>query len=192
MSKIFSRILFLVSISLFVVNGANASSETETNQEQEPTRQFRFYGSMQSRFSENFEGVPTTGFGFFSVYDFLLKNNFTIGISFAYRFYTGEGTLLQTNYGLLLKHYLVSGDFKTKPFRPYLQYGLLLLNSFVLAENGYGTSHDTRLTVGSDLVLFELPLSVEISYHMSNLHYFQLAAVPMSFIECNLGYRILW
>ena len=139
-----------------------------------------------------FEKISKVGTGLFGVYEFYLKPAFAIGINLSYRVHPGEATLHQIGYGLLMKHYLSGTSSTTSTFLPFVEYGLLLQINLLSDRKGSGTSHDTRLSVGTDIRLKKTFLFVEGSWHYSRLGIFDQKAERLDSLEFDLGYRLPW
>jgi hypothetical protein len=153
-----------------------------------PRRALRLSPSFQYLFSRAFDGVSQAGTGVFTVYEFILSPKFNLGINLSYRIFPGKERLQQIGYGLLLKHYL-AGTAPGAAVSPFFEYGLLLQSSRISTRPGAATSHDTRLSVGSDFKLFGRVLFVEASYHYSRAGFFELPAVKLDNFELELGWR---
>lgn len=128
-----------------------------------------------------------TGVNFPISWEYELKPRFSLGIHAGYRL---SGELHQLTYGLLLKHYLQ--EDQDSLFRPYLEYGLLFLVSRLSGREGAGTSHDTQLTVGTDVSPRggnATHFFVEASYHYSMLSYFEEKAGRLDVIQLAFGPR---
>ena len=128
---------------------------------------------------------PAPGFSLPFTYEFELKPTFSLGIHLGYRM---ASPLHQISYGLLLKHYL-DPDTDAR-FRPFLEYGLLLLVTRVTDREGSGTSHDTQLSVGSDFTLWGpdgQKLFAEFSYHYSRLSYFESRKDMLDSLQLVIG-----
>lgn len=151
-------------------------------------RALRLAPSFQYLFSRGFENVPQAGTGIFAAYEFLLTPSFNLGINLSYRIFPGKERLQQIGYGLLLKHYL-AGTAPSAAVSPFVEYGLLLQGSMTSARKGAATSHDTRLSAGSDFKLLGQILFVEASYHYSRAGFFELPAVKLDNLELELGWR---
>lgn len=153
-----------------------------------PRRALRLAPSFQYLFSRAFDGVSQAGTGVFTAYEFILSPKFNLGINLSYRIFPGKERLQQLGYGLLLKHYL-AGTAPGAAVSPFFEYGLLLQSSRISTRPGAATSHDTRLSVGSDFKLFGRVLFVEASYHYSRAGFFELPAVKLDNFELELGWR---
>ncbi len=153
-----------------------------------PRRALRLAPSFQYLFSHAFDGVPQAGTGVFAAYEFILTPSFNLGINLSYRIFPGKERLQQIGYGLLLKHYL-AGTAPGAAVSPFVEYGLLLQGSLTSTRPGAATSHDTRLSAGSDFKLLGRVLFVEASYHYSRAGFFELPAVKLDNFELELGWR---
>lgn len=157
-----------------------------------PTRSFRIGPSFQVQYYEPFEGTRPFGPGLFSAYEFYLSPSFALGINLSYRFYPGAEQEHQLGYGLLLKHYLGGTRDPEAVFMPFLAYGLLLQITWQSAQKGSGTSHDTRLSAGTDLRLFRQIFFVEGAWHYSRLGLFESPSYKLDALELDIGYRYPW
>ncbi len=141
---------------------------------------------LEQPFAETGQHAP----GFAFSYNFIVKENFHLGISTALRRFGGQNRLWQLGYGLLLKHYLwYSAEHS---WHPYLSYGLLLSVSSQRNASGTGTAHDTRLTAGLDFELFSQLWFFEASYNFSRLRFFDTDSINLDYFEAMLGLQFRW
>lgn len=158
-------------------------------------RSYRVGVSWNSALDDGFWGASPQAPGVLGVYEFNITPRFTLGIDLEYRrFLQGisKEKVSQLGYGLLLKHSLpglLSGGESPASWTPYLEYGLLMNVSRRDGEVRSGTSHDTRLTVGVDFLLRELPAFADLSYHYSKLDYFDQPRVDLDFVQLSFGFR---
>lgn len=153
------------------------------------TRSYRMGLSWNHRSSEALAGSRLEGVGLSSAYEFNLNPRFTLGINLDYRSFAGEQGLTQLGYGLLMKHQWNLNIEGSREIRPYLEYGLLMNVSRQKGRPRSGTSHDTKLGLGLNFNLADLPLFIETSYHISRLSYFEQNALNLDYLQMTLGWR---
>jgi len=156
------------------------------------TRSLRVGASFQAQLYKPFENTGPFGPGIFSAYEFFLSPSFALGINLSYRFYPGADQAHQLGYGLLMKHYLAGTKSPDAVFMPFLAYGLLLQITWQSDHKGSGTSHDTRLSAGTDLRLFKQIFFVEGAWHYSRLGLFESPTYKLDYLEVDVGYRYPW
>jgi hypothetical protein len=157
-----------------------------------PTRAIRIGPSFQVLLFRPFEQTAQLGTGLFGAYEFYLTPAFALGINLSYRFHPGAEPLHQLGYGLLLKHYLAGARSPDAVFMPFLAYGLLLQMSFQGGHEGNGTSHDTRLSAGTDLRLLGTIFFIEGAWHYSRLGLFEGPTYKLDSVEIDAGWRYSW
>lgn len=144
--------------------------------------------TYQALFTDSFEPSSRHGLGARASYEFHITPTFNIGFVLAYRLYPGSAATHQLGYGALLKHFFSDGWSTRDGFYPYLDYGLLLQQSFVDERSGSAISHDTRLGAGALLRRWGAPLFVGVAAHYSRLQYFDVASRWIPYLEVELGW----
>ncbi len=155
-------------------------------------RALRIGPSYQFLFRHDFENASQSGTGLYGSYEFMLKPAFALGINLSYRYFTGAQALQQVGYGLLLKHYLANAEDESAFWRPFVEYGLLLQISMISQVPGSATSHDTRLSAGSDFNILGEWFFAEASYHYSRARFFDTIALSLDNMEIDMGWRYRW
>jgi len=178
----------LASIHWTAQGALPPSVEHQTQLPQRPSTsgQLRLGLSNQFLLEEPFDGIET-GYGLMGSYEFLLSDHVSIALIVSYRHYPGNRPLNQLGGGVLLRHYIPFLSRNT--FRPYLSYGLLLQLSSLSGHLRSSTSHDTRLTAGSDFKISRIPLFLEASYHISRLRFLNIDSLNLDYWEFSTGWR---
>lgn len=167
----------LVLILLFHTQGTLASD-----------RAFRVGATLVQLTGDDFPSVKSGG-GVAGAYEFYVSPNSIVGINSEVRFYSGDPSLTQLGYGLLLKHPLSPSEWG----KPYLEYGLLMNVTRVSGTSGAGMSHDTRLAVGTDFHWNEKLWFADVAYHISHLTALgQSSMQDLNYLQISFGLRWEW
>jgi hypothetical protein len=137
--------------------------------------------------TDAFEPSSRHGFGVRSTYEFHVSPRFNLGLALAYRLYPGETATQQLGYGAVLKHFFSPRWASVDGVYPFLDYGLLLQQSFIEDRKGSAVSHDTRLGGG---VLWRLPsvsLFADLAAHYSRLAFFDRESTWIPYLETSAG-----
>jgi hypothetical protein len=153
-----------------------------------PTRSVWLAPSYQLLLTDAFEPSSRHGLGLAASYQFHISPKFNLGLVLAYRLYPGSEATQQLGYGVILEHFF-SPDWSTRDgFYPYVDYGLLLQQTYVGGRSGSAVSHDTRLGVGAVLRGWGIPLFAEVAGHYSRLQFFDTDSVPIPYLELEFGW----
>jgi hypothetical protein len=153
-----------------------------------PDRSVWLAPTYQILFSDAFEPSSRHGIGASAAYEFHVSPKFDVGLSLAYRLYPGEEATQQLGYGAVLKHFF-SADWAWRDgIYPYVDYGLLLQQSFVTGRSGSAISHDTRLGAGVVMRRWGLPLFLGVAGHYSRLQYFGIESTTIPYFDLALGW----
>lgn len=153
-----------------------------------PTRSVWIAPTYQALVSDAFEPSSRHGVGAALAYEFHVSPTFNLGLTLAYRLYPGSVATQQLGYGVLLKHFFNPEWSHADGVYPFVDYGLLLQQSFVEARRGSAVSHDTRLGVGSVLRVGGVPLYASLAGHYSRLQYFDVESTWIGYLELQLGW----
>jgi hypothetical protein len=153
-----------------------------------PTRSWWLAPSYQLLLTSKLAPGSRHGLGAAAAYEFHVSPMFNLGLALAYRLYPGSEATQQLGYGVTLKHFFSRDWSSEEGFYPYVDYGLLLQQTYIEGRRGSAVSHDTRLGVGAVLRSWGIPLFVEIAGHYSRLQYFDIDAVPIPYLELELGW----
>ena len=152
-----------------------------------PTRSAWLAPSYDFLATDAFEPSSRHGFGVRSEYAFHVTPRFNIGLALAYRVYPGDTTTQQLGYGAMLKHFFSPHWASVEGVYPFVDYGLLLQQSFVEGRRGSAVSHDTRLGAG---LLWRLPsvsLFADLAGHYSRLTFFDRDSTWIGYLEASAG-----
>ena len=138
--------------------------------------------------NDAFEPGSRHGVGVGASYEFHISSLFNIGFGLAYREYPAARSTRQIGYGATLRHFFSSGWGSRDGVYPYLDYGLLLQQTFVEDRGGSAVSHDTRLGAGSVLRSGGVPFFVGIAAHYSRLQYFEVESTWIPYLELDVGW----
>lgn len=172
--------LLLVAMALLLVSPARAESA--------PTRSAWIAPSYQALLSDAFEPSSRHGVGGALAYEFHISPRFNLGLTLAYRLYPGSVATQQLGYGVLLKHFFSADWSHADGVYPFVDYGLLLQQSFIEGRQGSAVSHDTRLGLGSVLRIGGIPLYASLAGHYSRLQYFDVESLWIPYLEVQLGW----
>jgi hypothetical protein len=174
-----------VGAALFVAVEGSARGEDRAG---EPaTRSIWVAPTYQALLTSTFEPSSRHGLGARGSYEFHITPVFNIGLVLAYRLYPGSSSTQQLGYGALLKHFFSAEWSAEDGVYPYLDYGLLLQQTFVEARTGSAISHDTRLGAGAVIRRWGLPLFIGVAAHYSRLQYFDVEARGIPYLEFEIG-----
>ena len=162
-------------------------AERSAHAEAPPSRSVWLAPSYQVLFGDAFGRGVSHGVGGSAQYEFHVSPMFDLGLTLAYRAYPGDPALHQLGYGAILKHFFSPAWSSEDGVFPYLDYGLLLQQSFVSGRSGSAVSHDTRLGVGA-VVRWGVPLFVGVAGHYSRLTYFGVESEWIPYIDVQLGW----
>jgi hypothetical protein len=129
-----------------------------------------------------------TGAGITTSWDFFTSSRSSLGIHAAYRHYSGDSSLGQLGYGLIMTHYIQPGS-STGISGWYLNYGLLMQVVRRRGIDGSGTAHDTKLSAGYDFG-GERHWYAEAAYHYSRLRTFEANEANLDYAELAFGARL--
>jgi hypothetical protein len=144
--------------------------------------------TYQLLLSDAFEPSSRHGLGAALAYEFHISPVFDLGLTLAYRLYPGERATQQLGYGVTLKHFFSDAWSYADGVYPYLDYGLLLQQTFLEGRQGSAVSHDTRLGAGVVLRSWGLPLFVGVAGHYSRLQYFDIASTWIPYLDVAVGW----
>lgn len=153
-----------------------------------PTRSVWVAPTYQALLSDAFEPSSRHGVGGALAYAFHITPTFNLALTLAYRLYPGSVATQQLGYGVLLEHFFSPDWSHADGVYPFLDYGLLLQQSFIEARSGSAVSHDTRLGVGSVVRVGGVPLYASIAGHYSRLQYFDIGSIWIPYLEVQLGW----
>jgi hypothetical protein len=176
---------FAACFAAWLVPGA-VGAAADTNEL--PTRSLWLAPTYQFLLSAAFEPSSHHGLGASLGYDFHISPRFNLGLGLAYRLYPGERTTQQLGYGASLRHFFSAAWSRDDGLYPYLDYGLLLQQTFIEKRTGSAVSHDTRLGAGVVARRWGVPLFVGVAGHYSRLQSFDVAAKSIAYIDVQLGW----
>lgn len=144
--------------------------------------------SYQALFGDALGRAGPHGVGVFTSYEFHVSPRFNLGLHLGYRLYPGEDLAQQVGYGVILRHFFAAEWTRADGFFPYVDYGLLLQQTFSKGRSGSATSHDTRLG-GGVLGRFQgIPLFLGAAGHISRIDGFDVDAEWIPFLDVQLGW----
>jgi len=152
-----------------------------------PTRSAWLAPTYQWLGTDAFEPSSRHGFGARGAYEFHVTPRFNLGLIFAYRLYPGAQATQQIGYGVTLKHFFSPRWASARGLYPFVDYGLLLQQSFVEARKGSAVSHDTRLGAGVVWRLATLSLFGDFAAHYSRLDAFDRESIFIPYLEAGIG-----
>ena len=165
-----------------------ATNAAQSTHEQAASRSFWVAPTYQALFGDSFEPSSRHGLGARASYEFHITPTFNIGLALAYRVYPGSTSTQQLGYGALLKHFFSAAWSTEDGVYPYLDYGLLLQQTFVDERSGSAVSHDTRLGGGAVLRRWGAPLFIGVAAHYSRLQYFDVESRWIPYLEVEIGW----
>jgi hypothetical protein len=172
----------LIAISLVMMAGSRARAD------EPPTRSIWLGPTYQVLLSDTFEPSSRHGIGASGTYDFHVSPLFDIGLTLAYRLYPGERSTQQLGYGAILRHFFDPGWSTADGVYPYLDYGLLLQQTFIEGRSGSAVSHDTRLGGGAVVRYGGVPLFVGLAGHYSRLQQFDIESTWIPYVDLQVGW----
>ncbi|HTV18590.1 MAG TPA: hypothetical protein VMG12_07970 [Polyangiaceae bacterium] len=155
---------------------------------EQPTRSVWVSPTYQALFGDSFEPSTRHGVGASATYEFHISPRFNIGFALAYRVYPGSTSVHQLGYGAKLKHFFSAAWSDQDGVFPYLDYGLLLQQTFVAERSGSAVSHDTRLGGGAVVREWGIPMFIGVAGHYSRLQYFDTESRWIPYLEVELGW----
>lgn len=155
-----------------------------------PTRSFWLAGTYEFLATSAFEPSSRHGLGVRGAYEFHISPRFNLGLPLAYRLYPGAQLTQQIGYGVTLKHFFSSAWATADGVFPFLDYGLLMQQSFIEGRGGSAVSHDTRL--GGGVVVQHAPLSLfcDLAAHYSRLSFFDRESRAIPYLEVGVGWLL--
>ncbi len=164
------------------------TSEAAAHADEHPTRSVWLALTYQVLLSDTFEPSSRHGAGASVNYDFHISPRFDLGLALAYRLYPGARETQQLGYGAILRHFFSADWSQGGGVFPYLDYGLLLQQTFINGRTGSAVSHDTRLGGGLLLRRWGVPVFVGVAGHYSRLQSFDVAAKWIPYADVQLGW----
>lgn len=152
-----------------------------------PTRSAWLAPTYDFLASDAFEPSSRHGFGARGSYEFHVTPRFNIGLALAYRLYPGDASTQQVGYGAVLKHFFSPRWSQNQGVYPFLDYGLLLQQSFVEGREGSAVSHDTRLGAGLLWRLPSIALFADFAAHYSRLSFFDRKSTWIPYLDAGAG-----
>jgi hypothetical protein len=153
-----------------------------------PTRSVWVAPTYQVLLGDALEPSSRHGLGASAAYEFHISPTFDLGLAIAYRLYPGEVATQQVGYGAVLKHFFSAAWSRDDGVYPYIDYGLLLQQTFIEGRTGSAVSHDTRLGVGSVLRGGGVPLFVGLAGHYSRLQQLDVASRWLGYVDVQIGW----
>lgn len=167
---------------------AEAVTETHGDPAAYSTRSIWLAPSYQLLFRDVFTPSSRHGIGAALAYEFHLSPSFNLGLTTAYRMYPGERTTQQLGYGAVLKHFFSDEWATSEGVFPFVDYGLLLQQTFIEGRRGNAVSHDTRLGAGAVVHTWGVLFFCSLAGHYSRLDYFDLASEWIPYADVHLGW----
>jgi hypothetical protein len=154
---------------------------------EQPTRSIWLAPTYQILLTDD---LPSSrqGLGASASYDFHVSPMFNVGLTLAYRLYPGGQSTHQLGYGALLKHFFSPNWSLEDGVYPYVDYGLLLQQTFIEGRSGNAVSHDTRLGGGALVRYGGVPLFIGLAGHYSRLQYFDTESAWIPYFEIGIGW----
>jgi hypothetical protein len=152
-----------------------------------PTRSVWLAPTYDFLGTDTFAPSSRHGFGVRGAYEFHVSPRFNLGLTLAYRLYPGSQSTRQIGYGTTLKHFFSSHWSSVDGVYPFLDYGLLLQQSFVEGRKGSAVSHDTRLGAGIVWRLAPVTLFADVGAHYSRLAFFDRESTWIPYLEAGVG-----
>jgi hypothetical protein len=167
--------------------GAHAASAAEML-ERCPKRTVWIAPSYHYLFGDALGPRPGHGFGVSANYEFHISGRFNLGLLLAFREYPGDAALHQLGYGAILKHFFARDWVTEDGVFPFLDYGLLLQQSFVSGRKGSSVSHDTELGGGALFRISGVPLFFHGAAHLARLDAFDQDSEWVPYLDIQLGW----
>jgi hypothetical protein len=153
-----------------------------------PSRSVWLAPTYQALLHDAFEPSSHHGLGAGASYEFHISPTFNLGLALAYRVYPGERSTQQLGYGTLLKHFFSGAWSSEDGIYPYLDYGLLLQQTFMASVSGSAVSHDTRLGCGALMRRWGVPLFIGLAGHYSWLQHFEVESKWIPYVDVQIGW----
>ena len=155
-----------------------------------PTRSIWIAPTYQLLATGAFEPSSRHGLGLRGTYEFHVSPRLNLGLQLAYRLYPGAQATQQLGYGVTLKHFFSPSWASSDGVYPFLDYGLLIQQSFIQGRSGNAVSHDTRLAAGVAWRLAPGMFFVDLAGHYSRLSYFDRESIAIPYLEVGLGWLV--
>lgn len=165
-----------------------AAVVTATPTPEVPTRSIWIAPTYQFLATSAFEPSSRHGLGFKGTYEFHISPRFNLGLTLAYRLYPGEQATQQLGYGAILKHFFSPRWATHDGFYPFVDYGLLLQQSFIEDRRGSSVSHDTRLAAGFVLRSGFVSLFFDAAGHYTRLDAFGRESRLIPYLDFAAGW----
>ena len=188
MIGIFGRSCSRILAATLLVVFANAQVHAAASLDASPSRSLWLAPSYQVLFTDTFVPSAQHGPGLSAGYEFHLTPTFNVGLTLAYRIYPGAQATHQLGYGTILKHFFNDQWASQDGLHPFLDYGLLLQQTFVNGRSGSATSHDTRLGAGAVVQINGVQLFACVAGHYSRLQYFDIKSTWIPYVESQVGW----
>lgn len=156
--------------------------------EQSPTRSLWLAPTYDFMATDAFAPSSRHGFGFSGAYEFHVSPRFNLGLTLAYRLYPGERRTQQLGYGTVLKHFFSEQWTSRHGVYPFLDYGLLLQQTFVQGRTGNAVSHDTRLGGGILVRVSGATLFAGVGAHYSRVDAFDRESIWIPYFDLAAGW----
>lgn len=153
-----------------------------------PTRSVWVAPTYEFLATSAFEPSSRHGFGASAAYEFHISPKFNLGLALAYRLYPGEQRTQQLGYGATLKHFFSDRWATADGVFPFVDYGLLIQQSFIETRSGSAVSHDTRLGAGAVFRSSPLCLFLDVGGHYSRLDFFEHESTFIPYFEVQAGW----
>lgn len=157
-----------------------------------PNRSVWLAPTYQTLFTDAFAPSAHHGLGLGASYEFHVTSTFNLGLTLAYRMYPGQVATHQLGYGTILKHFFDQHWSTRDGVFPFLDYGLLLQQTFVSGREGSATSHDTRLGGGLLFRFGGFNWFTGVAYHYSRLQFFDRKSTWIPYLDAQLGWLFSW
>jgi hypothetical protein len=162
-------------------------AETAVHAEERPSRSVWIAPTYQALLTGN---LPSSrhGIGAGASYEFHVSPMFDVGLALAYRIYPGGRSTQQLGYGAILKHFFSPAWSSDDGIYPFVDYGLLLQQTFIEGRRGSAVSHDTRLGGGALVRYRGVPLFIALAGHYSRIQYFDTDSTWVPYLDVQLGW----
>lgn len=188
LGSLFVRAALFPGAGVLLAAALLLGGERAARADEPATRSVWVAPTYQALLSSTFEPSSRHGLGARASYEFHITPKFNIGFALAYRLYPGTSSTQQLGYGALLKHFFSAAWWAEDGVYPYLDYGLLLQQTFVEARSGSAVSHDTRLGAGAVIRHGGVPWFIGVAAHYSRLQYFDVATRGIPYLEFEIGW----
>jgi hypothetical protein len=191
LSRMLRRVPLLLSsaaLLLTLTEAAAQAADAEPHAAEAPTRSIWLAPTYQVLLGDTLEPSTHHGLGASAAYEFHISPTFDLGLALAYRLYPGAIATQQVGYGAILKHFFSAAWSREDGVYPYIDYGLLLQQTFIEGRTGSAVSHDTRLGVGAVLRGWGLPLFVGVAGHYSRLQQLDVASRWLGYVDVQIGW----